>query len=88
MGIFDNNGDRIKYLEKENKEAWKRIVQLESNYNNLKKSLIKSTSESHSEASQNSKKTAEFRNKAFERLTEAESALANINKNSLESAKL
>jgi molecular chaperone GrpE (heat shock protein) len=60
MGIFDNNGDRIKYLEKENREAWKRIVQLENNYNNLKQSLTKSTSESHSEASQNSKKQPNF----------------------------
>ena len=41
MGIFDNSGERIKYLEKENKETWKRIVQLENNYNTLKQSLIK-----------------------------------------------
>ncbi len=77
MGIFNDN-EKIRFLEKENKEAWKRIVQLESKYAEMQKKLTASASESAQTAAYHSKKAAEYRNRSEERLAQAGELLKNI----------
>jgi hypothetical protein len=79
MGFLDNSkSEQIKFLEDERKKMWERILAVEKNIIDLRDIQLKATSESAREASANSSKAAEFRNRAEKRLNEAESILDNI----------
>lgn len=63
--MFDGkNSKKIEYLEEERKKLWGRILELE-------KQIAEKPSDIEKEAKQASKKAAEYRNKAEERLTQA-----------------
>lgn len=81
MGILDGSkSTQIKFLEEERKKIWDRLVALESNTKELHDEFLRKTPESVSEAKQNSKKTAEFRNRTEDRLKEASTIVEQLNK--------
>lgn len=81
MGYFDGSkASQIKYLDDERKKIWDRVIELEKRAEKLQEEFFKQTPESVSEAKQNSKKTAEFRNKAEDRLEEASTIVSQLNK--------
>lgn len=73
MSIFNGkNSEKIEYLEAERKKLWERILMLE-------KKLEEKPSDFEREAKQASKMAAEFRNKAEERLIQANQIIDNLN---------
>ena len=80
MGIFEDKDlkKKVQFLEDERKKLWDRITRLEAQDNQLRNEIISKTSESQSEAFQNSRKTAEYRNKTETRFNEANTIASNI----------
>ena len=73
MGIFDNNSEKLKYLDDERLKIWERLSDLE-------KTVEKKTSDYEKEAKQSSKKTSEFRNKSEDAKNKALEILDEIEK--------
>ena len=65
------NSKKIEHLESERKKLWERLIVLE-------KTVAEKPSDIEREAKQASKKTAEYRNKAEERLNQANEMYLNI----------
>lgn len=70
--MFDGkNSKKVEYLEEERRKLWERLLELE-------KQVAERPSDFEREAKQSSKKTAEFRNKAEERLDQANEIFSRI----------
>lgn len=80
MGIFDSKTtEQIKYLEEERVKLWDRLTALEESNKDLKKELKTKTPEPLREAKENSKKSAEYRNKTEKRFEEASTIVSQLN---------
>lgn len=76
MAFFENSKQKedIEYLNQEREKTWQRVLNLEKSIEELRKTAPVY----QLEASQSSKKAAEFRNKAEQRLVESETILSRL----------
>lgn len=79
MGLFDGKKEKqLEYLEEERKKLWTRLINLENLNKALQKELQRKASDSEKEALQSSKKAAEYKNRAEQRLDEANKVVGEI----------
>src|SRR5690606_4653703 len=73
MALFEDkkSKEKIEYLEEERKKLWGRLTQLEKDHRDLQQVVSRKATDDEKEAAQSSRKAAEFRNKAEQRLEEA-----------------
>lgn len=86
MGIFDNKGEQLKYLEEERQKLWDRVGNLEQYTLELKAEIDRRTTDDEKESRQSSRKASEFKNKIEAKLNDANQLVEQLS-TELESAR-